>query len=347
MKKFSVTSSRKYLMQYRILGNTGLKVSCIGYGCMGLTQSYPPYLPKNESIAIIRKAVDLGVNFFDTAEAYGPFSNELLLGEALQPYRKDIVIATKFGFDFEYGRNDTHNRPVALSSRPKHIRKSLEGSLQRLRTEYIDLYYQHRVDPDTPIEEVADTMADLIKEGKIRGWGLSEAGTETIRRAHAVCPLTAGQSEYSMWYREPEKALLPVLEERGIAFVPFSPLGKGMLAGRFNENSTFSSDDFRSAIPRFNPQNLKHNVIVAEFVQKLAESRNSTPARIALAWLLAQKPWIVPIPGTKTIRRLEENLSAADLSFTAEELDEIRRGLDDITILGARYPKEQEALTGL
>ncbi len=334
-------------MKYRTLGKRGLEVSAIGYGCMGLTQSYPPYLPKNESIALIRKALDMGVTFFDTAEAYGPFSNESLLGDALQPYRKTIVIATKFGFDFEHGQNDAHNRPVTLSSRPAHIRKALEGSLQRLRTDYIDLYYQHRVDPNIPIEEVADTMADLIKEGKIRHWGLSEASAQTVRRAHAVCPLTAVQSEYSMWYREPEKELLPVLEELGIGFVPFSPLGKGMLAGRFNKDSTFGSEDFRSTIPRFSPQNLKHNVSVAEFVQEIAASKHTAPARIALAWLLAQQSWIVPIPGTKIIKRLEENLGAVDISLTHNELDKIRHRLNQITIIGARYPKEQELLTGI
>ena len=332
-------------MKTRILGRS-LKVSALGYGCMGLTQSYPPYLPDEESTTLIRKAVDMGVTFFDTAEAYGPFSNEVLLGKALRHCRDRVVIATKFGFDFEHGQNDAHNRPVTLSSRPAHIRKALEGSLKRLHTDCIDLYYQHRVDPNTPIEEVADTMADLIREGKIRYWGLSEAGVQTVRRAHAVCPLTAVQSEYSMWYREPEKELLPALEELGIGFVPFSPLGKGMLAGRFNRSSTFGPDDFRSAIPRFNPQNLKQNVAVAEFVQSLAADRHTSPARIALSWLMAQKPWIVPIPGTKTVARLEENIGAADISFSPDELDDIRRHLDQITIVGARYPKEQEMLTG-
>ena len=333
-------------MKYRTLGEQGLKVSAIGYGCMGLTQSYPPYLPKDASISLIRKAVDMGVTFFDTAEAYGLFSNESLLGEAVRPFREKVVIATKFGFDFEHGQNDAHNRPVTLSSRPAHIRKALEGSLQRLGTDYIDLYYQHRVDPDTPIEEVADTMAALIKEGKIRGWGLSEAGVQTVRRAHAVCPLTAVQSEYSMWYREPEKELLPALEELGIGFVPFSPLGKGMLAGRFNKDSTFGPDDFRSAIPRFIPQMLRRTPSFADLAQTMADKRHTTPARMALAWLLAQGPNIVPIPGTKTVARLEENLGAADLSLSPDELDDIRRRLDQITIVGARYPKEQEMLTG-
>ena len=334
-------------MKYRTLGKQGLEVSAIGYGCMGLTQSYPPYLPKDKSISLIRKAVDMGVTFFDTAEAYGPFSNESLLGEALRPYREKAVIATKFGFDFEHGQNDAHNRPVTLSSRPAHIRKALEGSLQRLRTDYIDLYYQHRVDPNTPIEEVAGTMADLIKEGKIRGWGLSEASAQTVRRAHAVCPPTAVQSEYSMWYREPEKELLAVLAELGIGFVPFSPLGKGILTGRFNKDSTFGPDDFRSAIPRFSPQNLKQNVAVAEFVQGIAASRHTSSARVALAWLMAQGSNIVPIPGTKTVERLEENIGAVDIVFSQTELNNIRQHLDQIAIIGARYPKEQELLTGL
>lgn len=334
-------------MKKRTLGNNGLEVSSLGYGCMGLTQSYPPFLPKNESIALLQQAVEEGITFFDTAEAYGPFSNEELLGEALQPYRERIIIATKFGFDFRNGRNDAHNRPVTLSSRPGSIRNALEGSLRRLRTDHIDLYYQHRVDPNTPIEEVASTMSDLIKEGKILHWGLSEASAATVRRAHAVCPVSAVQSEYSMWYRKPEKELLPVLEELGIGFVPFSPLGKGMLAGRFNKKSTFPSDDFRSAIPRFNPENLQHNVAVAELVQDIAERKNTSSARVALAWLLAQKPWIVPIPGTKTLSRLQENIGADAINFEQRELKTIRSGLEHIEIVGARYPQEQELLTGL
>lgn len=334
-------------MQKRRLGNSNLEVSAIGYGCMGLTQSYPPFLPKEESVRLLQKAVDLGVTFFDTAEAYGPRSNEELLGEALQTYRKNIVIATKFGFDFQNGCNDAHNCPVSLSSRPESIRAALEGSLRRLRTDYVDLYYQHRVDPNVPIEEVAHTVGTLMREGKVLHWGLSEANANTVRRAHVVCPLAAVQSEYSMWYREPEKELLPALEELGIGFVPFSPLGKGILTGRFNSTSRFAPDDFRSSIPRFSPQNIQGNITIAAFVKKLAESKNTSPARVALAWLLAQKPWIVPIPGTKTVERLKENIDAIDVALTDGELKTIRTQLESIQILGARYPKEQEDLTGL
>ena len=333
-------------MKKRILGNNGLEVSSLGYGCMGLTQSYPPFLPKNESIVLLQQAVEEGITFFDTAEAYGPFSNEELLGEALQPYRERVIIATKFGFDFRNGRNDAHNRPVTLSSRPESIRNALEGSLRRLRTDHIDLYYQHRVDPSVLIEEVAQTVGMLIREGKVLHWGLSEACAKTVRRAHTVCPLTAVQSEYSLWYREPERELLPTLEELGIGFVPFSPLGKGILTGRFNSTSRFAPDDFRSSIPRFAPQNIQTNITIAAFVKKLAESKNTSPARVALAWLLAQKPWIVPIPGTKTVERLRENIGAIDVALTDGELKTIRTQLESIQILGSRYPKEQEELTG-
>lgn len=334
-------------MKKRTIGNSGLEVSGLGYGCMGLTQSYPPFLSQDESVALIRKAVELGVTFFDTAEAYGPFANESLVGEALHGCRDRVAIATKFGFDFQNGLNDAHNRPISLSSRPETIRKALEGSLKRLRTDHIDLYYQHRVDPSVPIEEVAQTVGTLIKEGKVLHWGLSEACAKTVRRAHAVCPLAAVQSEYSMWYREPEKELLPTLKELGIGFVPFSPLGKGMLAGRFDQHSTFGPDDFRSAIPRFSPCNLQRNTTVAELVREIAERKNTSPARVALAWLLAQKPWIVPIPGTKTVERLKENIGASNIVFTKEELENIKTQLDHIKIIGERYPKEQEALTGL
>lgn len=333
-------------MKKRILGKNGLEVSAIGLGCMGFTQSYPPYLPKDEAVKVIRQTVEAGVTFFDTAEVYGPYTNEELVGEALQPYRDKVVIATKFGYDIENNKMDAAGRPIALSSKPSVIRKAVEGSLKRLRTDHIDLYYQHRVDPDTPIEEVAETVKNLIKEGKVLHWGLSEASAQTVRRAHAVCPLTAVQSEYSMWYRNVEKELLPALEELGIGFVPFSPLGKAVLTGRFNKDTHFDKTDFRSQIPRFNPENLQHNMQLVEYVEDLAKEKNATPAQIALGWLLAQKPWIVPIPGTKKITRVQENIGGADVVFTDEELAKIREKLNSIEIMGARYPKEQEELTG-
>lgn len=333
-------------MKKRILGKQGLEVSAVGLGCMGFTQSYPPYPDRKEAIATLREAVDLGVAFFDTAEVYSAFKNEELVGEALEPVRDKVVIATKFGYDLVNMPDlNTSARPVSLSSKPATIRKAVEGSLRRLRTDHIDLYYQHRVDPDTPIEEVADTVASLIKEGKVLHWGLSEAAPATVRRAHAVCPLTAVQSEYSLWYRQVEKELLPTLEELGIGFVPFSPLGKAMLTGRFDRNTTFEKTDFRSTIPRFQPENMQHNVALVEYVEELARKKETTPARIAIGWLLAQKPWIVPIPGTKRIERIKENIGGADVCFTAEELADIRRHLDSIEIIGARYPADQEALT--
>lgn len=334
-------------MEKRYLGKDKLEVSAVGLGCMGFTQSYPPFLPEEESIKVLRAAVDMGVTFFDTAEVYGPFKNEELLGKALSPVRDKVVIATKFGYDLNNYVLDESNRPVSLSSRPENIRRAVEGSLKRLKTDRIDLYYQHRVDPDTPIEEVAQTAAELIKEGKILHWGLSEASAATVRKAHAVCPVTAVQSEYSMWYRKPEEELLPALEELNIGFVPFSPLGKAMLTGRFDRNTKFDSSDFRSSIPRFSPENLQNNVTLAEYVEDLAKRKNTTPARIALAWLLAQKNWIVPIPGTKKIERLKENTGAVDVSFTEQELADIRKHLDEIKIIGDRYPEEQEKLTGL
>lgn len=333
-------------MKTRFLGKDKLEVSSIGLGCMGFTQSYPPYLPKDEAISVIRQAVEAGVTFFDTAEVYGPYTNEELVGEALEPYRDKVVIATKFGYDIENNKMDAAGRPIALSSNPKVIRRAVEGSLKRLRTDHIDLYYQHRVDPDTPIEEVAQTVQDLIKEGKVLHWGLSEASAATVRRAHAVCPLTAVQSEYSMWYRNVEKELLPTLEELGIGFVPFSPLGKAVLTGRFNKDTKFDKMDFRSQIPRFNPENLAHNMELVSYVEDLAEAKNATPAQIALGWLLAQKPWIVPIPGTKKISRVQENIGGTDVEFTPEELMKIREKLNSIDIIGARYPEEQEKLTG-
>lgn len=333
-------------MEMRVLGRNGLKVSAIGLGCMGFTQSYPPYLPKEEAINVIRQAVELGVNFFDTAEVYGPYTNEELLGEALAPYRDKVIIATKFGYDIENNKLDEAGRPIALSSNPKVIRRAIEGSLKRLKTDHIDLYYQHRVDPDTPIEEVAETIKDLVKEGKVLHWGLSEASAATVRKAHAVYPLTAVQSEYSMWYRNVEKELLPTLEELKIGFVPFSPLGKAVLTGRFNKDTHFDKSDFRSQIPRFNSENLQQNMKLVEYVQILAKDKNVTPAQIALAWLLAQKPWIVPIPGTKKITRVQENLDSVKVKFTTEELIQIREKLNSIEIVGARYPEEQEKLTG-
>lgn len=333
-------------MNTRILGKQRLEVSEIGLGCMGFTQSYPPYPDRKEAIQVIRQAVELGVTFFDTAEVYSAFKNEELVGEALEPVRDKVVIATKFGYDLvNLPDLNTTARPVSLSSKPATIRKAVEGSLRRLRTDHIDLYYQHRVDPDTPIEEVADTIASLIQEGKVLHWGLSEAAPATVRRAHAVCPLTAVQSEYSLWYRQPEQELLPTLEELGIGFVPFSPLGKAMLTGRFNRRTTFDKTDFRSTIPRFQPENLQHNMELVEYVEQLAQQKSTTPARIAIGWLLAQKTWIVPIPGSKHIERIQENIGGADIHFTPEELSDIRRHLDNIDIIGARYSEDQEALT--
>lgn len=335
-------------MKTRFLGNDRLKVSAVGLGCMGFTQSYPPYPDRKDAINTIRKAVDLGVTFFDTAEVYSYYKNEDLVGEALAPVRDNVVIATKFGYDLsETPDLTTSARPVTLSSRPETIRKAIEGSLRRLRTDHIDLYYQHRVDPNVPIEIVAETVARLIKEGKVLHWGLSEAAPSTIRRAHAVCPLTAVQSEYSMWYRKPEAELLPTLEELGIGFVPFSPLGKAALTGRFNKDTKFDTTDFRSTIPRFQGDNLKHNMELVEYVEKIAIQKNTSPARIAIGWLLAQKPWIVPIPGTKHVERIKENIGGADIDFTADELADIRHHLDKIEILGGRYPEDQEKMTGL
>ncbi len=334
-------------MEKRYLGKDRLEVSAIGLGCMGFTQSYPPFPTEEESIYVLRQAVDMGVTLFDTAEVYGPFKNEELLGKAFAGIRDKVVIATKFGYDLEHYVLDASNRPVSLSSRPESIRHAIEGSLKRLQTDYIDLYYQHRVDPEVPIEDVAGTVKDLIKEGKVRCWGLSEASIQTVRRAHSVCPLTALQSEYSMWYRKAEEGMLDTLEELGIGFVPFSPLGKAALTGRFNKDTKFDKSDFRSTIPRFSPENLEKNIKLAEYVEALARSKETTPARIALAWLLAQKPWIVPIPGTKKVERLRENNGAVNVHFTAEELADIRKHLDSIEIIGDRYPEEQEKMTGL
>lgn len=335
-------------METRMLGKDGLQVSAVGLGCMGFTQSYPPYPDRKDAIETIRKAVDLGVTFFDTAEVYSHGCNEELVGEALQPVRDRVVIATKFGYDLSRTPDlNTSARPVCLSSRPETIRKAVEGSLHRLRTDHIDLYYQHRVDPDVPIETVAETVGELIREGKVLHWGLSEAAPATVRRAHAVCPLTAVQSEYSLWYRNPEVELLPTLEELGIGFVPFSPLGKAMLTGRFNKDTKFDKTDFRSTIPRFQGENLKHNMKLVEYVEELAKRKETTPARIAIGWLLAQKPWIVPIPGTKRIERIRENIGGATIRFTLGELADIRQHLDNMKIEGGRYPEDQEKMTGL
>ncbi|MGB4691648.1 MAG: aldo/keto reductase, partial [Atribacterales bacterium] len=317
-----------------------LEVSAIGLGCMGMSQSYPPFPEKGEAISLLRSAVELGVTFFDTAEVYGPYTNEELVGEALEPYRDKVVIATKFGYHIQNGKS------AGLDIRPDTIRKAVEGSLKRLRTDHIDLLYQHRVDPNVPIEEVAETVGQLMKEGKILYWGLSEAGAQTVRRAHAVLPLAAVQSEYSMWYRKPEEGLFPALEELGVGFVAFSPLGKGFLTGRFNKDTRFDSTDFRSSIPRFKPENLEVNQDLLELIKDIAAKKNATTAQIALAWVLAQKPWIVPIPGTKKLERLKENLGAQDIEFSAQELAEINEALSKINIAGERYPEEVEKLTG-
>lgn len=327
-------------MKKRKLGNSGLEVSAIGFGCMGMSQSYPPFPEKGEAISLLRSAVELGVTFFDTAEVYGPYTNEELVGEALEPYRDKVVIATKFGYHIQNGKS------AGLDSRPETIRKAVEGSLKRLRTDHIDLLYQHRVDPNVPIEEVAETVGQLMKEGKVLYWGLSEAGAQTVRRANAVLPLAAVQSEYSMWYRKPEEELFPALEELGVGFVAFSPLGKGFLTGRFNKDTRFDSTDFRSSIPRFKPENLEVNQDLLELIKDIAAKKNATTAQIALAWVLAQKPWIVPIPGTKKLERLKENLGAQDIEFSAQELAEINKALSKINIAGERYPEEVEKLTG-
>ncbi|MGE5382224.1 MAG: aldo/keto reductase [Omnitrophica WOR_2 bacterium] len=316
-------------MKARKLGNSNLEVSALGLGCMGLNFSYGPAADRTEMIALLHKAVDLGVTFFDTAEVYGPFTNEELVGEALAPYRNKVVIATKFGFDT--------TGISSLNSKPGHIREVAEGSLRRLKTDVIDLFYQHRVDPDVPIEDVAGTVKDLIKEGKVKHFGLSEAGVQTIRRAHAVQPVTALQSEYSLWWREPEAEILPVLEELGIGFVPYSPLGKGFLTGKITENTTFDKNDFRNTVPRLSPENRIANKAVVDIIAKFAAEKNATPAQIALAWLLAQKPWIVPIPGTTKISRLEENLGAASIELTSDELQKIRAAAEKITVQGTRY----------
>src|SRR5580765_697393 len=321
-------------MQKRKLGTSNLEVSALGFGCMGISFGYGPATSRAEGIAIIRTAVDGGVTFFDSAEAYGPFTNEELVGEALGPVRDQVVIATKFGFKFEGGKQ------AGLDSRPAHIRQVADASLKRLATDRIDLFYQHRVDPDVPIEDVAGAVKDLIREGKVKHFGLSEAGVQTIRRAHAVQPITAVQSEYSLWTRIPEQEVIPTLEELGIGFVPYSPLGRGFLTGKMDENTRFESTDFRAALPRFTSEARKANQALVDLLKSIAERKHATPAQIAVAWLLAQKPWIVPIPGTTKLHRLEENMSAAEIELTVEDLREIDDASSQITVQGARYPEQ-------
>ncbi len=331
-------------MQKRKLGNSGLEVSALGLGCMGMSFSYGPPKDKEQMISLIRTAVERGITFFDTAEVYGPFLNEELVGEALAPFRKQVVIATKFGFDL----SGSDHRPGAagLNSRPEHIRKAVEGSLQRLKVDVIDLLYQHRVDPNVPIEDVAGTVKDLIQQGKVKYFGLSEAGVQTIRRAHAVQPLAALQSEYSLWWRRPEAEVIPTLEELGIGFVPYSPLGKGFLTGKIDENARFNSSDFRSTLPRFTPDALKANQALIDLLGSIAERKKATPAQIALAWLLAQKPWIAPIPGTTKLNRLDENIGALSVELTPGDLRDIDVAASTITVQGDRYPERLEQMTG-
>jgi aryl-alcohol dehydrogenase-like predicted oxidoreductase len=326
-------------MQKRTLGNSNLEVSAIGYGCMGLNFGYGPAADTQEAISLIRSAVERGVTFFDTAQVYGPFTNEELVGEALAPFREQVVIATKFGFEF-----DSDGQPRGLNSRPEYIKQMTEGSLRRLGVEAIDLYYQHRVDPDVPIEEVAGAVKELIQEGKVKHFGLSEAGVQTIRRAYTVQPVTAVQSEYSLWWREPEEEILPILEEFGIGFVPFSPLGKGFLTGKIDDTTTFDSSDFRNTVPRFTPENRKANQDLVDLLARIAAKKQATPAQIAIAWLLAQKPWIVPIPGTTKLSRLEENLGAVDVELTPDDLREIEGAASKITVQGARYSESSQRM---
>jgi aryl-alcohol dehydrogenase-like predicted oxidoreductase len=328
-------------MQKRKLGRENLQVSAIGLGCMGMSFGYGPPPDKQEMLSLLRTAVQRGITFFDTAQVYGPFTNEELVGEALAPFRGQVMIATKFGLEVDGSGQQVRN------SRPEHIRQSAEGSLKRLRIEAIDLFYQHRVDPNVPIEDVAGAVKELIQHGKVKHFGLSEAGVKTIRRAHAIQPLTAVQSEYSLWWRRPEEDVLPALEELGIGFVPYSPLGRGFLTGTIDENTTFDSSDFRNIVPRFTPQARKANLALVELLRKIAERKKATPAQIALAWLLAQKPWIVPIPGTRKLERLEENIGAVAVELTSDDLREIDRAASKITIEGARYPDYLEKRTGL
>lgn len=328
-------------MQKRTLGKSTLEVSALGLGCMGMSYGYGPAADKQEMIALIRTTVERGVTFFDTAEAYGPYVNEELVGEALAPFHGQVVIATKFGFKF-----GPKGEQVGMDSRPAHIRQVAEAALKRLQVEAIDLFYQHRVDPDVPIEEVAGAVKELIQEGKVKHFGLSEAGVQTIRRAHAVQPVTALQSEYSLWWRNPEAEVLPTLEELGIGLVPFSPLGKGFLTGKIDENTTFDTSDFRNIVPRFTPENRKANQTLVNLLGTIAEQKKATPAQVALAWLLAQKPWIVPIPGTTKLERLDENLGAVAIELSADELREIESAASQIPVQGARYPEELERRVG-
>jgi aryl-alcohol dehydrogenase-like predicted oxidoreductase len=329
-------------MQKRKLGKSNLEVSALGLGCMGLSFGFGPPVEKKEGISLIRAAVERGITFFDTAEVYGPYTNEELVGEALAPFRKQVVIATKFGFKID----PSTGKQAGLDSRPAHIKEVAEASLKRLKSDTIDLFYQHRVDPDVPIEDVAGAVKDLIRQGKVKHFGLSEAGVKTIRRAHAVQPVAALQSEYSLWFREPQAEVIPTLEELGIGFVPFSPLGKGFLTGKINENTKFDSGDFRNIVPRFTAEARKANQTVVDLLGKLAEKKKATPAQIALAWLLAQKPWIVPIPGTTKLARLEENIGAVSVNLTSDDLREIESAVSKITVQGARYPENLQKMVG-
>ena len=330
-------------MQKRTLGSSGLEVSALGLGCMGMSASYGRIPDKQEMISLLRAAVDRGITFFDTAEVYGPYTNEELVGEALSPIRDQVVIATKFGFDLT-----TTGQPTwGVDSRPEHIKEVADASLKRLKTDYIDLFYQHRVDPKVPIEDVAGAVKDLIDSGKVRHFGLSEPGLETIRRAHAVQPVTAIQNEYSLWTRTPEAEVLPLLEELGIGFVPYSPLGRGFLTGKIDESTTFESNDFRNLLPRFSAEARKANQTLVDLLKSIGASKNATPAQIALAWLLAQKPWIVPIPGTTKLNRLEENIGAVEVELSADDLREIDAAASKITVAGERYPEELQRMTGL
>jgi aryl-alcohol dehydrogenase-like predicted oxidoreductase len=341
MKSSADSPSEFRKMKKRKLGKANLEVSAIGLGCMGMSFGYGPPKDKSEMISLIRTAVERGVTFFDTAEGYGPFTNEKLLGEALAPMRERVVIATKFGFKFS-----SKGAQIGLDSRPQHIKEVADASLKRLRTDVIDLFYQHRVDPAVPIEDVAGAVKDLIREGKVKHFGLSEAGVATIRRAHAVQPVTALQSEYSLWWKKPEEEVLPTLEELGIGFVPFSPLGRGFLTGKMNENTAFDSSDLRNTLPRFTPDARKANQALVDLLGEIAERKKATPARIALAWLLAQKPWIVPIPGTTNLKRLEENIGAAAIELTSDDLREIDHAASGINVQGERYPEHLEQMTG-